>query len=106
MVIAAARDLEVTRGRAKDEHGRVAGVRELEQLGAALHMARDLRGEDRRVLLEAVGTDATLAILVRLITDAEQAGGQDPAELETAAVFRAVLNVLVVARRAPASWRG
>jgi hypothetical protein len=102
VVLAAARDLKMTRGRAKDVIGRHAGVRELEQLGAALRLAADLKGEDRRRVFDAVATDSTLALLVRLITDAEHAAGRDPAPIETVAALRAVLTVLFAARRAPA----
>jgi hypothetical protein len=101
IVLATAHDLEVSRGRAKDESGRVAGVRELEQLRAALQLAADLRGEDRWHLFDAVATDTTLALLVRLITEAELGGGPDAARTETAATRRAVLTVLFAARQAP-----
>ena len=99
VVLEAARELEGTRGRAKDKAGRVTGVRELEQLAAALRLAPDLDAEHRRALFAAVATDATLALLVRLITDAEQAAGPYPSHLDTPATGRAVLGVLIEATR-------
>ena len=96
----AAKDLQLTPGRAKDTSGRLAGVRDLEQLEAALRFAPGLNGEDRRRLFEAVATDRTMALLVKLITDAEQVGAA-PAGMNTAMTLRAVLRVLGAARRPP-----
>jgi hypothetical protein len=100
VVGAALRELQSAQHRARDAGGRIVGVRELERVVAALRMANSLNAENRAALLNSVATDATLALLVRFITEAEQRSTEDAAARETTAVLRSVLATLFAARRA------
>ena len=87
VVLSAAHELQSARGRAKDESGRVAGVRELEQLGAALRLASELNAEDRQDLLTRWRRTRPWPC-------------SSDSERHTPASLRAVLTVLFAARRA------